>query len=237
MSMRRVASVALAVALLTAACTATAGTTTSSLPEGDSATLPPPPPSDEPGDTEPPTTETTEPATQVTEPGSPETTVPSSTTEPGASFHPSLPIAPTPPEPLPGSGGAAGSGCAPASDDLPDGMWFVSMVERRPDAVVGDLACFWFGDIAYEVGEAAGEEVANDYFISNDSDRTRTTPVTADTVVWTLAGDPTEGYSDVPFADWPGAPPTYVQCPGDLCTVWLFVNDGVVTDIVEQYLP
>jgi hypothetical protein len=152
-------------------------------------------------------------------------------------FHPIPPVPLAPPDPLPGSSGASGSGCAPGSDVLPDGVWFVFLVESLADSVRGDLACFWFGDIAYEVGEAAGEEVANDYFISNDSDRIRTVPVAGDAVVWTLAGDTSEGHSEVPFPAWPTDGPTYMECPGDFCTVWLYVNDGMVTDIVEQYLP
>ena len=34
--------------------------------------------------------------------------------------------------------------------------------------------------------------------------------------------------------DWERA---YAECPGEFCGVWLYVNDGVVTEIVEQYVP
>lgn len=154
-----------------------------------------------------------------------------------AGFHPVPPIPLVPPEAIPGSAGASGSGCAPGSDDLPDGIWFVFMLEKLPNAVRGDLACFWFGDIAYEVGEAAGDEVADDFYISNESNRIRTVPIASGAAVWVIAGDTTEGHSAIPFGDWPSDESTYVQCPGDFCTVWLYVNDGVVTDIVEQYIP
>lgn len=41
----------------------------------------------------------------------------------------------------------------------------------------------------------------------------------------------------VPFADWPVDPTGYTPCPGDFCGVWLFVNGGEVTEILEQYVP
>jgi len=182
---------------------------------------------------------TTSSTTTTSSPTTTTTTAPSTTTTSATTveFHPVPPIPLAPPDPLPGSDGASGSGCAPGSDDLPDGVWFVFLIENLPGSVRGDLACFWFGDIAYEVGEAAGVEVENDFYISNESDRIRTTPVAPDAVVWTLAGDTTEGHSSVPYADWPIGESTYVPCPGDFCTVWLYINDGVVTDIVEQYIP
>lgn len=187
-----------------------------------------------------PTSDTTDTTpTTLPDPSTSSTSEPTTTTEATGSdaFHPTLPVRLTPPDPLPGSGGASGSGCAPGSDDLPDGVWFVLMVEDLENSVRADLACFWFGEIAYEVGEAAGEEVANDFFISNESDRIRTVPVSPEAIVWTLAGDTTEGHTEIPYEDWPNEESTYVDCPGDFCTVWLYVNDGLVTDIVEQYIP
>lgn len=189
--------------------------------------------------TTPPTTSTT-PISSTTEPTTTtivDATTTTATMPSGGPFHPLVPIRLAPPDPLPGSDGASGSGCSPGSDTLPDGVWFVFAVERRSDAVVGDLACFWFGDIAYEVGEAAGEEVENEFYIGNDSERLRTTEVATGAVVWTLAGDTTDGHSAIEYADWLGAGSTYVDCPGDFCTIWLFVNDGLITDIVEQYIP
>ena len=187
-----------------------------------------------PSSTIPPTTTASTTAPSTTEVA---TTTEPTTTGSAGPFHPVVPIRLAPPDPLPGSDGASGSGCAPGSEALPDGVWFVFAEERRPDAIVGDLACFWFGDIAYEVGGAAGEEVANDFYIGNDSDRLRTIEVSTGAVAWTLAGDTTEGHSAIAYADWLGADSAYVDCPGDFCTVWLFVNDGRVTDIVEQYVP
>ncbi len=162
---------------------------------------------------------------------------PSTTTEAPSGFHPVEPIAVQPPGPRPGSDGASGSGCWTGSGDLPDGEWFGSLQVVGTESVTVDLACFWFGDIAYEIGEAIGQEVTNDYFITNNSDPDRSVPVASDAIVWTIAGDPTEGHSAVPLASWPSSEPTYVQCPGDGCLVWLYVNGGLVTEVVEQYTP
>jgi hypothetical protein len=38
--------------------------------------------------------------------------------------------------------------------------------------------------------------------------------------------------------DWPDTGGTrYVPCPGDYCAAWVYVNGGVITELVEQYLP
>ena len=67
----------------------------------------------------------------------------------------------TPPEPLEGSDGASGSGCAPGSDELPDGIWYVEVLEVEEQSLTADLACFYFGEIAWEIAALEGEE-AND---------------------------------------------------------------------------
>jgi hypothetical protein len=41
----------------------------------------------------------------------------------------------------------------------------------------------------------------------------------------------------LPFSDWPADPAGYTPCPGDFCGVWLYVNGGNVTEILEQYVP
>ena len=222
MEYRRAATVLAGVTLLAAACST---------------------PTDAPSTStsEPPTTATTTSTTAATTTSTSASTTtepPTTTTEaPPGGFHPVEPIGLQPPGPLPGSDGASGSGCQPGSGDLPDGVWFGFLQAVETESVTVDIACFWFGDIAYEVGEAAGQEVNNDYFITNDSDRLRSVPVANDAIVWTIAGDATEGHSATPFAVWPNSEPTYVQCPGDGCLVWLYVNGGNVTEVVEQYTP
>ena len=63
--------------------------------------------------------------------------------------------------PLPGSDGAGGSGCAPGAGPLPDGVWFGYVSSIGATSVEFDLACFYFGDIAYTEGAEDGEEVNN----------------------------------------------------------------------------
>ena len=46
------------------------------------------------------------------------------------------------PDPLPGSAGAAGSGCVIGQDVLPDGMWFGFVEAAADDTISIDIACF-----------------------------------------------------------------------------------------------
>lgn len=167
------------------------------------------------------------------------TTTVSPTTTMAGPFTPGQPPSLEPPPSLDGTegDGSSGSGCSPGEGPLPDGVWYGYVLEDLPMAVSFDLACIWFGDIAYEVGGAAGVEVNNDVYIENANPTAREVPLSPETVVWTIAGDPTQGHSEVPYADWPLPQPTYTPCPGENCSVWLYINGGLVTEIVEQYLP
>ena len=141
-----------------------------------------------------------------------------------------------PPAPLPGSGDAAGSGCSPGAGPLPDGVWFGYVVAKSAGGIDFDLACFYFGEIAYAEGAADGEEVNNDYYVRNANPTVRTIPVAASVDVWEVdAGS--IGYLEIPFSDWPLDPTGYIACPSEWCGVWLFVNGGNVTEILEQYVP
>ena len=137
---------------------------------------------------------------------------------------------------LPGSGGAAGSGCSPGAGPLPDGVWFGYVVAKSAADIDFDLACFYFGDIAYTEGAADGEEVNNDYYVRNVNPTLRTIPVAPSVMVYEIdAGS--IGFLNVPFSGWPVDPSAYISCPSSSCNVWLFVNGGNVTEILEQYTP
>ena len=86
--------------------------------------------------------------------------------------------------PLPGSGGAAGSGCSPGAGPLPDGVWFGYVVAKSAADIDFDLACFYYGDIAYTEGAADGEEVNNDYYVRNVNPTLRTIPVAPTVTVY-----------------------------------------------------
>ena len=176
---------------------------------------------------------TTVPATTTT--GATTTTAPTATTTSGGPYVIEDPEF-YPLSPLPGSDGAGGSGCAPGAGSLPDGVWFGYVLAKTPTEIEFDLACFYFGDIAYTEGAADGEEVNNDYYVRNANPTLRTIPIDASASVWEIdAGS--IGYLEVAFSDWPLDPTGYLSCPSNWCGVWLFVNSGTVTEILEQYVP
>ncbi|MDH3607213.1 MAG: hypothetical protein OER12_09485 [Acidimicrobiia bacterium] len=187
-------------------------------------------------------TTTTLPDTTTTAPATTSTTVPATTTTtrppPPAGGYVVVEASIFPAEPLPNSGGAGGSGCAPGPGELPDGIWYGTVLAANGDSVDFDLACFYFGDIAYEIGAAAGVEVYNDYFISDENPAIRTVPVGGQAMVWSIPGDlgdlvPLSFATDWP-PDWQRA---YSECPGEFCGMWLYINQGTATELVEQYVP
>ncbi|MEA2023881.1 MAG: hypothetical protein U9N79_06270 [Actinomycetota bacterium] len=134
--------------------------------------------------------------------------------------------------PLPGSDGAGGSGCAPGAGPLPDGVWFGYVHSIGAASVDFDLACFYFGDIAYTKGAEDGVEVANDWYVRNTNPTLRTVPVAAGATVYELdVGN--IGFLTVPFPDWPDDPAGL----SDWDFFWLFVNGGEITEILEQFVP
>ena len=136
-----------------------------------------------------------------------------------------------PPQPEGGSG-AAGSGCAPGPGDLPDGIWFGNVVSIDANTVTFDLACF-------TTGPSLDPDIDGPV-ISNDNETLRVVPVAATASVHELWPGTDTPLIEIPFTDWPSAPDTYgCSLGGDYswCGVWLAVNNGAATQIVEQYLP
>lgn len=226
----QILTVAASIALLLAACTSATDDMTASAPtstEADATST-----SATPSTTVPPATQA--PATTTTM--APTTTAPITTTT-TIIYRPDPPLTLYPAGSLPGSDGAAGSGCSPGAGPLPNGVWFGLAVGIEPDRIEFDLSCIYFGEIAYSEGAADGEEVNNDFYIRNQNPALRSVPL-VDPPVWTLGQfDGSGELFEVDYIDWPVPGPTYTQCPGEWCTVWLYVNDGIVTDIVEQYIP
>ena len=58
-----------------------------------------------------------------------------------------------------------------------------------------------------------------------------------DAGVWAITGDATGGHGALQFSEWTGAELTYNNCPGDSCAFWLYVTEGVVEQMVDQYRP
>ena len=127
---------------------------------------------------------------------------------------------------------AQGSGCAPGAASLPDGVWFGFVKTWSTSQVAFDLACWWTGSGALATAAARGDEVNNDYYITNDNTTIR---------LVTVAGDiPAKkaGWEDGVFAlsaviaDPGGSLPTNAPYPA-----WIYVNGGMVTQLAVQYIP
>ena len=189
----------------------------------------------EPTTTTPPPTTTTVPKTSTNE----------TTTDPGAAVdryvvgEPGVfPRPDTTTGPLPGSEGAGGSGCAPVSTSLSDGIWFGFVTAKSDTSITFDLACYFFGTIA--VAEAANDGVVDEdeIYIRNANPTMRTITVDPSVLVYEYFEDLTDTievpFNPVLFAHWPEDPSFPNPCPGESCGVWLFVNDGVVTEMMEQ---
>jgi hypothetical protein len=175
--------------------------------------------------TEATTTTTTAPATTTTE--APATTAPEYTVANYGLFPPVF-----------AGTDAHGSGCAPGSPTLPDGIWFGFVTSVTTTAYSFDLACFWTGQAAVDHATANGDE-AFDFYIGNDNPTLRTVTFDpAGTAYWIDASASDLTPQPIPMPDWPSNTGShYVPCPGQYCAVWAYINSGVVTELVEQYLP
>lgn len=138
------------------------------------------------------------------------------------------------PDPLPGSADANGSGCV-SDTTLGDGIWFGFAHAVAAGVITFDLACFFTGAAAVAAATADGAE-AFDFYIRNDNPTTRSVPVAADPEVFGVSNG-SGGIEMIPVVGWPPTPGAFLECPGEFCAVWLYVNGGVATEIVEQYLP
>lgn len=148
------------------------------------------------------------------------------------------PIGLEPPSALPGNGGASGSGCYPGPGDLPDGIWFGYLLDRDGPTIDFDLDCMYFGEAARAFAGESDTDADDDIVFVKFDAVVRTLPVAATATVWMITGDATEGHQALSFdREWTGDESTYASCPGEGCPIWIYVNDGIVDAIVQQYLP
>lgn len=190
---------------------------------------------------------TTSEATTTTSLPAPTTSeVPTTTTAPTSTLPPTTTTVPYYsvawygmfPDPLLTAADGHGSGCAPPGDVLPAGMWFGFAKSFAAGTLTFDLACFFTGPAGIAAATADGEVGYElDFYIRNKNPKLFTIDLDPDgTAYWIDASGPSVTPTAIVMTDWPvGA--GYVSCPGEHCAVWLFVNDGVVTELVEQYLP
>jgi hypothetical protein len=148
------------------------------------------------------------------------------------------------PDVFPGvTNGAHGSGCVtPGFDHLPDGVWFGFAEGVGGGVITFDLACFFTGTAActaqIEDGGASSPDDCFGFWIRNNVATTFAVPIASTARVWYIGlsgGSPTAP-TEIPPTSWPVAG-SYQNCPGEYCAVWLYVNGGQATGIVEQYLP
>jgi hypothetical protein len=124
--------------------------------------------------------------------------------------------------PLPGSGGMYGSGCSPGSDTLPDGIWFGAWASIASTTAQFDLMCI-----------GPGLEGHDD--VTNSSTRLRPVTIDPNALVYRM-GDDGAHWDLVPYGEWLTLPISR-PCGGTHCPIWLYVNNGRVTEIVELWFP
>ena len=179
--------------------------------------------------TEPSSTTSTNPTqpttSSTTEPTSSTTVQPTSTTSDVRYSIASHGLHPFPP--LPGSGGWFGSGCAPGSDTLPDGIWWGYIEELSAASITFDLACLRWNDDPNDDGiEEGGWE------IQNANPKTRQVSVHPDAeAMCQLWGCPPTAY---PYTEWMERAPVQPAMLDE--GVWLYINDGMVTEVGEGVL-
>lgn len=130
---------------------------------------------------------------------------------------------------------AGGSGCAPGSTALPDGVWFGFVSEPTGTGFSLDVACWFVGLPAAQAAAEDGEESPppNDFYIRNDNPRRRPVAVAGETqATWTRdTGDPTTEVRTT-YSEW-----LENRAPGIPFGVWVEVQGGVAVQIVEQWVP
>jgi len=143
------------------------------------------------------------------------------------------------PDSLPGSNGYFGSGCAPGSDTLPDGIWFGFVRDLDEAAISFDLACLrWIPDPNDDPIEEGGWD------LSNTNPALRSVPVASGA----QASCPRLNcpQSLMAYEDWMWIIRDYLDANPDASDwpegydfgvmVWLYINDGEVTELAEPVL-
>jgi len=130
-----------------------------------------------------------------------------------------------------------GSGCTPPGNVLPDGIWFGAAEGLSGSTLTFDLACFWTGAAAQAEAAADGEE-AFDFYIRNINPKVFTIPLDPAGSAYSLDQSMPDVSNPlpIPMPVWPENL-GWATCPSEGCMVWIFINGGVVTELVEQYLP
>ena len=136
--------------------------------------------------------------------------------------------------------GANGSGCVVSGDVLLPGVWMGFATAVGGGEITFDLVCYFSGDAADAAANAdyGGTNGAEEgFYIRNQNPKLFTVPIAPEAAVYSIdAAGPTSFPEPIPLGSWP-SPSSWLSCPGEDCAVWLYVNGGVATAIVEQFLP
>jgi hypothetical protein len=134
----------------------------------------------------------------------------------------------------PGSGGASGSGCLPATAPLPDGVWFGFIMAWEAESVEFDPACWYAGEAASaKAAERGDEPPPNGVYFVNDDTATRRVAVAP-------GADARRISPPYELTDYDGLrtnPGEDQVCLGRSCPFWLFVNGGKATSLRPQVAP
>lgn len=137
-------------------------------------------------------------------------------------------------------GDSNGSGCAPPGDVLPDGVWFGFAKAVSGGTITFDLGCFFTGaaaDAAANEDYGGTDGAEEGFHIRNKNPKVFSVTISPTAAVYSVGeAGPTWFPEPIPLASWPSAT-SWLPCPGDTCAVWLYLNGGTATGIVEQYLP
>ena len=233
--MRYPAAFLMAMALLLASCgddafDPTGPSTTSTGPTTTAATT-----TTAPTATSEPTTTTQAPTTTTTQAPTTTTQAPTTTVATVYVIEPDFF-----PDVFGSPGDPNGSGCAPPGDVLPDGVWFGFAKAVSAGTITFDLACFFTGaaaDTAANEDYGGTDGAEEGFHIRNKNPKVFSVPIapTAEVYYVDQAG-PTWFPEPIPLGAWPSAT-SWLPCPSDSCAVWLYINGGAATGIVEQYLP
>jgi hypothetical protein len=135
--------------------------------------------------------------------------------------------------------GTYGSGCTPPSGEtVPDGIWAVHVEDWGTDSLTFDLVCFYAFDSEHAIAKEAacqaeyGDDDDYEYCasvrawdVTNDNLRLRTLPVA-------------DGSTFIDQHNWTEDPLGEAILGDSLDTsalMWLYVNDGEITQVHQQY--
>lgn len=126
------------------------------------------------------------------------------------------------------------SNCTPSTDTLPDGLYFGYISEIMDDGLDFDLACWFTGAPAAKAAAEDKQESPppNDYYIRNTSTKVRSVPVGPSVDVALLPNLGSSNTIRATYQEWGIARGTGYQPP-----IWITVQNGKLTRVIEQFLP